>query len=77
MAKHGFVDQKLVKILDEAYNNISAMDIEMFLFYESESALQLVKEHVESRSPSNNLVDKSLRKLALKVSKNTHYKFYA
>lgn len=51
----------------------------MFLYYESDVALHLVQEHVENKASggSNDLVDKSLRKLALKVSKNGHYKHYA
>jgi len=56
--------------------NVSALDIEIFLWNDAEVAVQIVAEHVDSRNLSTDIVDKYLRKLALKVSKNSHYKYY-
>lgn len=39
MAKQQISEQKLGKILDEALKNISSLDIEIFLYYESDIAL--------------------------------------
>ena len=39
IAKHNFDDPKLFKILDTTFKNISPLDIEQFLYYDSDVAL--------------------------------------
>jgi hypothetical protein len=51
MAKHTYLrEPSLVSILEEALTNISALDIELFLYYDSDYAIKLVSEHVESQN---------------------------
>ena len=71
----GNVEQKLGKQLEEALLNISTNEIEVFLFYESEAALAIVKENL-GESGQTSTVDWYLRKLGLKIKKNSHFQHY-
>lgn len=75
-----------LKALDEALSVTKAEDIEILFFYDHEMACRLVEEYItlnnnsaSSGSPSQShqsVVDKHMRKMALKIYKNPHFKHY-
>ena len=58
--------------------NTSNEEIEIFLFYAPEKAMQIVKELIGQKQEIKNLSvsDKEMRNLAVKIRESSHYKLY-
>ena len=78
LAKQGDASEQSLDTLRRALKSISQDDVEVFLFYETERSLQIVRDLIEPQGGSKiDGVDKETRNFAMKIKNCPHYRLYS
>ena len=78
LAKEGDASEQSLDILRKALQNISHSDIEVFIFYETEMALQIVRDLYEPAAGRKlDGVDRETHNFAVKIRNCPHYRIYS
>ena len=69
------------ELLRKTLKNVTEDEIDLFLYYDTESALQIVNDFIEKRQGQQittklNKIDHEVKNLALRIQKSSNFKLY-
>ena len=68
--------EALLTVMRNAQKQISEDQIDVFLYYDTETALQIVHDVVDEAGGKQNPIDREVKDLALRIKRNKHYAAY-
>lgn len=66
----------MLEVMHKALKNLSEDQIDVFLYYDTDIALQIVRDFVDEAGGRQNPSDREVKELGLRIKRNKHYAAY-
>ena len=66
----------MLEVMRKTQKNLSEDQLDVFLYYDTETALQIVHDVVDEAGGRQNPIDREVKDLGLRIKRNKHYAAY-